>query len=276
MLPVWDHLCHLRNISYTQNSIQNFGRWTAESVTHLGSWFFLPAWIFVAHPSELFPAFSSLVAHSFTLHRSVFTFSFLVKSLATFPFNSIVRQGKSRYKLEPVLLLIKASLFYLLSRDELFRYLLPGETRGTCKGHVEVYRWQGSTHPIATLAPSLHFWQESFCETTPNAFRKSFKERNAFFCEFSPKPHCIAARGGWQKTAFSRRLLLCQQVLSSASPCRAGKLLTHHSYSQCCQPLPPAGCLQGTHPLLTELCLEELGGDLMEKVLQCQGLRVRL
>lgn len=150
MLPVWGHLCAPQK--YLIYSEQHSELWKMDSrVCYTPGLLVLFAWIFiVAHPSELFPAFSSSVAHSFTLHRLVFTFYFLVKSLATFPFSSTVRESQD--KLEPVLLLIKASLFYLLSSDDLFRCLLPGETRGTCKGNVEVYRWQGSTCPIATLA----------------------------------------------------------------------------------------------------------------------------
>lgn len=49
-----------------------------------------------------------------------------------------------------------------------------------------------------------------------------------------------------------------------------------HVLLQSCQLLLPAGLLQGAHPLLVELCLEELGGDLAEEVLQRQGLRVSL
>jgi len=73
-----------------------------------------------------------------------------------------------------------------------------------------------------------------------------------------------------ENIAFSRRLSLCRQGPASASPCGAGRLLV--TLIQSCQLLLVTGLLQGASSFLIAIFSAELGGGVLEKVLQCRRL----
>ena len=70
------------------------------------------------------------------------------------------------------------------------------------------------------------------------------------------------------------RLCRCSQPAVRAPAQQAG--CCPHSRLQLCDLLLLAGALQRCHPVLVEVCHEELGRDASEEVLQCHGLQVSL
>lgn len=91
MPPLQDHPVNLRGASYTQS----LERWKTGSATYLGTLFF-PCLNFFSRPSlrAQFCSSSGTVARLCPLPRLPFASWCPVKSLGTFPFNSIVRQVK--------------------------------------------------------------------------------------------------------------------------------------------------------------------------------------
>lgn len=98
-----------------------------------------------------------------------------------------------------------------------------------------------------------------------------------FLSHIPPKSDLTAARGGWQKTWLFQGG--CCFASTSACPLPVPVEQTGclpHLLSHSCQLLLPADLLHGAHPRFIQVYIEELGRDVLEEVLRCQRLQVRL